>query len=88
MSGPRAIASAACAAALLVGCGKERAAPFDGPDLVLVTIDTLRADHLGCYGYERGTSPAIDALAAKSVHFERAYATSSWTLPSIASIMN
>ena len=35
------------------------------PNIVLVSIDTLRADHLGCYGYERDTSPVIDALAAE-----------------------
>ena len=37
------------------------------PSIVLVSIDTLRADHLGCYGYERDTSPVIDALATESI---------------------
>ena len=50
--------------------------------LVLVTVDTLRADHLACYGYPRDTSPAIDGLAADGVVFERAYATSGTTIPS------
>jgi arylsulfatase A-like enzyme len=49
---------------------------------VLISIDTLRADHLACYGYERATSPALDALAAEGVRFERCVASSSWTLPS------
>ncbi len=40
------------------------------PNLLLVTVDALRASHLGCYGYERPTSPTIDALAAESVRFE------------------
>jgi arylsulfatase A-like enzyme len=49
-------------------------------------IDTLRADHLGAYGYPRDTSPEIDALAEKGVIFTRAIAPSSWTLPSTASL--
>ena len=52
-----------------------------------MVIDTLRADHLGCYGYPRATSPALDALAARGVRFARAHAPSSWTLPSVVSIM-
>jgi arylsulfatase A-like enzyme len=54
--------------------------------IVLVTIDTLRADHLGCYGYFRETSPFLDRLAERSVRFERAMATSSHTAPSHASM--
>lgn len=57
------------------------------PNVLLITIDTLRADRLGCYGYHRPTSPHIDALAAQSVRFERAFSTSSFTPPSHASIM-
>ena len=38
--------------------------------MLLVTIDTLRADHMGCYGYDRPTSPVLDALAAEGVLFE------------------
>jgi len=53
---------------------------------VLVIIDTLRADHLGIYGYDRRTSPALDAWAAQGTVFERAYSHSPWTLPSVASI--
>ena len=59
----------------------------DGPrSLVLVTIDTLRADHLGAYGYPRDTSPRIDALAEEGLLFEHAFATSSTTLPSHVSL--
>jgi arylsulfatase A-like enzyme len=64
------------------GCGGE-ARP---PNVVLVTIDTLRADHLGCYGYPRPTSPRIDALAAGAERYTRCQATSAWTLPSHASL--
>jgi len=56
-------------------------------DVVLMTLDTTRADHLGCYGYDRGTSPAIDGLAADGVRFEVAYAAAPVTLPSHASIL-
>jgi arylsulfatase len=52
----------------------------------LITIDTLRADHLSCYGYSRQTSPVIDRIARESVVFTNAYSTSSWTSPAMASI--
>jgi arylsulfatase A-like enzyme len=55
---------------------------FKGRSVVLVSIDTLRADHLGAYGYPRPTSPTIDALARESLLFERAYSQSSLTAPS------
>jgi len=75
---------AATALLLLAGCG-------DGPGrarhVVIVSVDTLRADRLGAYGYARARTPAIDALAAESVRFERAYAHSSMTLPSVASLL-
>jgi len=56
------------------------------PHIALIVIDTLRADHLGAYGYPRDTSPQIDALARSGVVFTRAIAPSSWTLPSTASL--
>ena len=56
------------------------------PNIVLITIDTLRADHLELYGYERQTAPAISALAAKGVTFLDAVAPAPWTLPTIASV--
>jgi arylsulfatase len=49
-------------------------------------VDTLRADHLGSYGYPRPTSPHLDALAAEGVVFERATSPSSWTRPAVASL--
>lgn len=55
-------------------------------DVVLVTIDTLRADVLGAYGDARGLTPALDRLAAEGVTFTRAYASSSWTVPTVASL--
>ena len=56
-------------------------------NVLFVLFDTLRADHLGCYGYERLTSPAVDALAREGVLFQNCYAQASWTKPSIASIL-
>ncbi|HIG11723.1 MAG: sulfatase [bacterium] len=69
---------------LLVGCGSGEVLR---PNLVLVTVDTLRADHLSCYGHFRETSPRLDELAAEGVVFERAYAVMGTTLPSHLSIM-
>ena len=60
---------------------------FAAPNLVVLSIDTLRADRLGCYGHERDTSPHIDRFASEGVLFKRAIATSSWTLPSHASML-
>jgi arylsulfatase A-like enzyme len=53
----------------------------------LITIDTLRADRLGAYRYERATSPAIDAIAAEGVVFERAFAPRAMTWPSLATLL-
>lgn len=68
---------------LLPSCAAPPASP---PNVLLVVIDTLRADGLGSYGAERDTSPALDALAAGAVRFDRAYATAPWTQPSVASM--
>jgi arylsulfatase A-like enzyme len=51
-------------------------------NVIILSLDTLRADRLGCYGYDRPTSPALDALAERSVRFDRVFAETSWTLPS------
>jgi len=59
----------------------------DAPNLILLSIDTLRPDHLGCYGYERSTSPNIDRLAKQGILFERVISSASWTLPAHASML-
>lgn len=69
------------AAWLLVGC-----TPEGPPDILLVTLDTLRPDHLGVYGYDRETSPFIDSLAADGVVFDNAYAPMGTTSPSHATL--
>jgi arylsulfatase A-like enzyme len=58
-----------------------------GPNLVILSIDTLRADRLGCYGYERDTSPTIDRLAREGTLFKQTYAQRGLTWPSLTSIM-
>ena len=65
-------------------CGCSRNQP---PNVLFIVVDTLRWDHLGCYGYERNTSPSIDTLASESVRFERAYSAAPWTKPSVASMI-
>jgi len=56
------------------------------PNIVLIVIDTLRADHLGVYGYPRGTSPHLDEFASSATVYRRAIASAPWTLPSHASL--
>ena len=57
------------------------------PNVVVIVVDTLRADHLSAYGYPRPTSPNIDRIAQQGVLFENAISASSWTLPSHASLL-
>lgn len=55
-------------------------------NVIIIAVDTLRADHLGCYGYSRDTSPNIDDLAARGVLCERCISPAPWTLPSFSSV--
>ena len=68
---------------------RERAllAPRPQPDVLLITLDTTRADRLGCYGGDPAVSPALDALARGGVLFRRAYSHVPTTLPSHASLL-
>jgi len=68
----------------LVARGPQQ--PRRRPNVVLISLDTLRPDHLGCYGYGRGTSPNLDRFARRSVLFRRACAQAPWTLPSHMSL--
>jgi arylsulfatase A-like enzyme len=56
------------------------------PDIVLITLDTTRADRLGCYGYGGETTPNLDRVAKEAVVYTRAYSTTSWTFPAHASL--
>ncbi len=79
---PLAPLGALCLLSPLGGCR-----PAQRPNVVLISIDSLRADHLSCYGYAQPTSPAIDALAAAGVRFRTAISTTSWTLPAHAALL-
>jgi len=90
--------AAAIILALLVGEGRDwwrehRAlanlppATAGSPNVLVIVIDTLRADHMSTYGYSRETTPHIDELAKQGVTFDNAIAPSSWTLPSHASML-
>ena len=66
---------------------EARAAPPPAsPNVLLIVLDTVGADHLSLHGYSRTTSPTLDELAERGVRFERMLATSSWSLPSHASM--
>ncbi len=56
------------------------------PDVFIYLLDALRPDHMGCYGYGRPTTPALDAFATSATIYDQAYATTSWTRCSVASI--
>ena len=77
------------AVAALIGC-RQSAPPDPSPratNLILVTIDTLRADRVGAYGYRPARTPAFDSVAKAGVRFDRAYATAPITLTSHASLL-
>ncbi|MFN0009687.1 MAG: sulfatase [Planctomycetota bacterium] len=79
--------------ALQAACGSGSTPPSlrpgrpGAPDVVLISIDSLRPDHLGCYGYPKPTSPTIDRLASEGVRCEVAVSTTSWTLPAHAAML-
>jgi len=83
------VASLSLVCALSSACS-ETAPPFvldvARPPIILITLDTTRADRLSCYGYTRRTSPRLDELCTESTVFTQAYSTTSWTLPAHASL--
>jgi len=70
-----------------INTSKLPAARLDTPNVIVIVVDTLRADHLASYGYERDTSPFMDKLAVEGVSFENAVSPSSWTQPTHASML-
>lgn len=79
-----ALAAASTAAApWLSGCGGRKR-----PDIYLIVVDSLRADHLGCYGYGRPTSPRLDAFARDAVLYGRCTAAAPWTSASVAALLS
>lgn len=67
--------------------GDDPSAVAKPPNIVLITLDTTRADKLGCYGYPLETSPALDKLAANGARFKRVISQCSWTRPSMGSVL-
>jgi len=73
--------------AALLSYGKQQNISSSSmPDIIMMSIDTLRADHLGCYGYDKNTSPNIDAFASEALLFENAFSQSPRTTPAHMSI--
>ena len=68
--------------AALVGCGRQRPR-----NVILIVVDTTRADHLSVYGYDKSTTPELEQWADKGLVFDRAFAPSSWTLPTFGSVL-
>ena len=69
----------------LAGCGGQRAS--DRPNLLLVTLDTVRTDRLGAYGHDAARTPVLDGLAARGVTFDEAYTPAPMTLPAHATLL-
>jgi arylsulfatase A-like enzyme len=79
--------AAAAAALLLLSCHRQPARPPRPRNVILVVVDTLRADHLSAYGYARATSPAVDAFAREAVRFDADRTQAPCTFPSVNSIL-
>jgi arylsulfatase A-like enzyme len=71
--------------AVFAGCGTNGTPP---PNILLISIDALRADHLGCYGYHRNTSPFLDTVAARGIRFSHAFVNTHGTPPSHATMLS
>ena len=84
------IALCAAAAVLSASCARPQVSaaevPSKRPSIILIVIDTLRADYLGAYGFDGPTSPNLDELAKESVVFERCSSQAPWTTPSMSSM--
>ena len=81
----RALVLLGLAAVVLSGCSPAKRTG-DRPNVVIITMDTVRADHLHCYDYGRETTPHIDAFARDATLYRRAVATAPWTVPTHASL--
>ena len=89
---PHSLAALIFAALLFPACDRRATeitagTPRRQPDLILIVIDALRRDHLGTYGYDKPTSPGMDALAAEGIVFDNAYSHGSQTFNSTASLL-
>jgi arylsulfatase A-like enzyme len=82
----RASTAVAFGSTVFLACGQPRETSPARPNVVVVLIDTLRPDFLDAYGYPQPTAPFLREMARRSVVFEQAFSTSSWTVPSVASL--
>ena len=87
----RRVSAVVLAVLLMQACERRRSAEGlrsvdERPDIIVILVDALRADYLGCYGFQGEISPAIDRLALESVVYDAAIAPSPWTKPSVASL--
>ena len=73
-----------CGALIGLACSGSPVWAGEPASVLFVTVDTLRADRMASYGYERSTSPNIDELVQRGTYFRRAYAQAPWTRPSVA----
>jgi len=80
---PRLSAALALAVLIFSGCSRR----LESPNLLLITLDTTRADHIGCYGYKQALTPVLDQLAESGTLFENTFTCVPLTLPSHASIL-
>lgn len=71
----------------LIGWYTVRQSAPSKPNIILMVLDTTRADHLGMYGYERDTSPVLDAFSKEAIKFSYAVTTAPWTPPSVATMI-
>jgi arylsulfatase A-like enzyme len=70
----------------LQGCNRTEEPPASPPNVIVITLDTMRADHMSVYGYHRLTSPQVTDLAARATFYTRAMASAPWTIPTHASL--
>jgi len=79
----------ACFLVFGIGCDKKNGniTPKELQGAVIILLDTVRADHLSCYGYNRKTSPNIDVLSEKGIQFNATVSNTPWTFPSIISLL-
>jgi len=76
--------AAAFAVRLFLELGRE---DDERPNLILISLDTLRLDHIGCYGYERDTTPELDAFAERALRFDNGFSPQPWTLTAHMSML-
>lgn len=84
---PRLVPALLALTPLLAACEERPRSPARPPNVVLICLDTVRADHLGVHGYARATTPALDALAARALVFDSTSSSAGWTKPSVASFL-